>query len=59
MNNSFGIINENIKNLSEMFKKAGLYIFEYLNLLENNEIAKEISDKFYKYGVSLQTKEKK
>ena len=51
-----------IQELGATFEKAGLYLSEYLPTLDKEDersIAKEISLKFYQYGLSLQNKEQR
>jgi tetratricopeptide (TPR) repeat protein len=49
-----------IKELATTFKKAGVYINENLNILEEGkDIAEDLSKKFFNYGLSLESKVKK
>lgn len=53
---------EKIRELGETFEKAGIYLSQYLPILENAQgktIAEDISREFYQYGLSLQHKERK
>ncbi len=46
---------EQFFQLGETFKKAGLYLSEYLpDIQEGKEIAKDLANEFYNYGLSLQ-----
>ena len=53
---------EQIKELGEIFEKAGIYLTEYIPELQEDditakEIAQVIAEEFYRYGLSLQHKE--
>ncbi|MGI5898255.1 MAG: tetratricopeptide repeat protein [Candidatus Dojkabacteria bacterium] len=51
---------EKIENLAETFKKAGVYIdSNKSSLTEGEDIATELSRKFYNYGLSLELRTKK
>jgi len=53
---------DQIQELGVTFEKAGLYLSEYVPILENDEgkqIAEDIARDFYQYGLSLQHKVKK
>jgi tetratricopeptide (TPR) repeat protein len=51
---------EKIKELASTFKKAGVYINENLNILEEGkDIAQDLSKKFFNYGLSLEARVKK
>jgi tetratricopeptide (TPR) repeat protein len=51
-----------IQELGVVFEKAGIYLYEYLSTLQDNQgetIAENIAREFYKYGLSLQHKERR
>jgi tetratricopeptide (TPR) repeat protein len=51
---------EKIEELASTFKKAGVYINENLNILEEGkDIADDLSKKFFNYGLSLEARVKK
>ena len=51
---------ERIEELARTFKKAGVYINENLNILEEGkDIAQDLSKKFFNYGLSLEARVKK
>lgn len=53
---------QQILALGKQFEQAGLYLASYLEILKEDlsaqEIAKEMAEKFYQYGLSLQNKKK-
>jgi len=51
---------EKIKKLADTFKKAGVYIHESVRYVqEGKDIAEELSNRFFNYGLSLENKTQK
>lgn len=51
---------EKIKKLADTFKKAGVYIHESVGYVqEGKDIAEELSNRFFNYGLSLESKTQK